>query len=1151
MKEDSEYEDDGTVSNEIIKCVSENCQNATTGEKENKSYSMLLWSGTKKRTPLVNFSVASLLVGAPFKEYEVIKQYHMTFKFVRTESRIVRKILAAHGYKEAHPHSNNFNLLWSGGHFRPYTIRGLREFQKANHFPRSFELTRKDKLYRNVQRMQQCKGTRHFDFIPTFFVLPSERSEFHSAFLKDKGPWIVKPVASSRGRGIFLIKDANMVPYDEQVLVCRYIESPLLVDGFKFDCRIYVGVTSFDPLTVYMYKEGLARFSTVKYEKNFNNIRNLWMHLTNYSIQKNNENYIRCDDPDVDNYGSKWSFSGLLRHLKSKGIDTKALMSRIEDVIVKTLLSAEFSVGTACRMFIPHKNCCFELYGFDILIDEDLKPWLLEVNLSPSLACESPLDLKIKANLLTDLFNLTGFIAKDPVTVKPDRRKNSLSARSLPQRYRSFSSSSTDIKPTTSSGDLRKTSIEGLSNEELRMIREAKEEYKRRGKFVRIYPTPESWEMYNESPLDLKIKANLLTDLFNLTGFIAKDPVTVKPDRRKNSLSARSLPQRYRSFSSSSTDIKPATSSGDLRKTSIEGLSNEELRMIREAKEEYKRRGKFVRIYPTPESWEMYNSLQEHSSGKNKALHAGLFPELWSSNQRPSSARYVARSRPLIGSASRSHNEVIVKETAHGMGFQRRYLCYEKKLDSWDQCLSDNPNNDEKPNGDVPEFASYEQVLLGKKSGKNADFDLGKIIENGNALSASAQRQILVSAAEEAKQEEQMSLMLRFLKRAAVNFRCPMAIISPSKSLPMQEKQRMLVRQLKDFISIYRQETKRLSGNTSASKTKDTEDISEKSSVSSEAFHMFLTVASENELEELLSIFTRSNKAASIFLGEPEENLRQRAEQVNLGPKLPSSNAAKDNDSSHSTWKDLLLKRDSQTQPPLIKYNNQAPKVRVFGDRLAADIKQRPASANPPESMAKSLAKGRPASAMAASGKNAEKEGRHTDIKKSQNLLGVTKHGNGLSNHLPSKKRMNHLRHSSAPSQRTFERKSRDADENNNFLLQEKSYLKESAERTFEHFIRAGAPSAPKVVSDDFGTVNDISKSKGTQTFEGPFESHDEYFKSRESKRINANAKRAQKVYYETYLKELKNEESKDMVPHPPAIRPSIKKPVNTSRINR
>ena len=53
-----------------------------------------------------------------------------------------------------------------------------------------------------------------------------------------------------------------------------------------------------------------------------------------------------------------------------------------------------------------HRQNCFEVFGFDILLDSDLKPWLVEVNLSPSLSCDSPLDLAIKANLVADTFNL-------------------------------------------------------------------------------------------------------------------------------------------------------------------------------------------------------------------------------------------------------------------------------------------------------------------------------------------------------------------------------------------------------------------------------------------------------------------------------------------------------------------------------------------------------------------------------------------------------------------------------------------------------------------------------------------------------------------------------------------------------------------------
>jgi hypothetical protein len=95
------------------------------------------------------------------------------------------------------------------------------------------------------------------------------------------------------------------------------------------------------------------------------------------------------------------------------------LWSRIYDVIIKTLLCGENYVQQQMRKNGTHRTNCFELFGFDVLIDSDLKPWLLEVNLSPSFACDSPLDASIKGNLIVDTYNLVGL-------KRFDRKKESL-----------------------------------------------------------------------------------------------------------------------------------------------------------------------------------------------------------------------------------------------------------------------------------------------------------------------------------------------------------------------------------------------------------------------------------------------------------------------------------------------------------------------------------------------------------------------------------------------------------------------------------------------------------------------------------------------------------------------------------------------------
>jgi hypothetical protein len=95
------------------------------------------------------------------------------------------------------------------------------------------------------------------------------------------------------------------------------------------------------------------------------------------------------------------------------GVDHDTIFKKIEDIIMKTIIAGENVINNATEMFVPYSNNCFELLGFDILIDDTYEPWLLEVNLSPSLNCDSPLDHKIKSNLISDLFNLAGMIHID------------------------------------------------------------------------------------------------------------------------------------------------------------------------------------------------------------------------------------------------------------------------------------------------------------------------------------------------------------------------------------------------------------------------------------------------------------------------------------------------------------------------------------------------------------------------------------------------------------------------------------------------------------------------------------------------------------------------------------------------------------------
>lgn len=287
----------------------------------------------------------------------------------------------------------------------------------------------------------------------------------------------------------------DQISADENVVVAKYVADPLCIDGHKCDIRLYVAVTSFDPLVIYMYEEGLVRIATVKYNCDADSLWNPCMHLCNYSINKYHSDYIKSSDANEEDVGHKWTLSALLRHLKSQGCDTEQLMVNIEDVIIKSIMSCTQPIVSACRMFVPSGSNCFELYGFDILIDDSLKPWLLEVNLSPSLGIDTPLDAKVKSSLLTDLLTLIGIPAIHPISktdydVRYSRNKHVTMNRRT--------NSADFMQPAgTTTGTLKKhATVQTLTSEENRIIRFANAQYARRGGFVRVYPTHDSLQKY-------------------------------------------------------------------------------------------------------------------------------------------------------------------------------------------------------------------------------------------------------------------------------------------------------------------------------------------------------------------------------------------------------------------------------------------------------------------------------------------------------------------------------------------------------------------------------------------------------------------------------------------------------------------------------
>ena len=228
-----------------------------------------------------------------------------------------------------------------------------------------------------------------------------------------KNVWIVKPGGLSRGRGVHCIDQLNDILSNvkpcNQTIIQKYIENPLIINGRKFDIRQWVLVTDLNPLTVWIFETPYVRFGAENYH--IDDFKNIFSQLTGNSIAKHSDKF---NTGEVE--GDMWENEQFREYLKKNygGDPWVEIQKKIEKIVILSLECAKH------KLFKRKNN--FEVFGFDIMLDDKLNVYLIEINASPDWTYSTKVTEKLVKIASEDIMKVVLDLPKE--NMKPENERN-------------------------------------------------------------------------------------------------------------------------------------------------------------------------------------------------------------------------------------------------------------------------------------------------------------------------------------------------------------------------------------------------------------------------------------------------------------------------------------------------------------------------------------------------------------------------------------------------------------------------------------------------------------------------------------------------------------------------------------------------------